>query len=249
MKISEVKAIIKFYLTAPTIRIEKIGKLLSRKQKQAIPDIFNPRRITYLCLIMKMAGSDKGLRGHHYTPFYSAIFPGNSRLKVKKVFELGVGTNNLNFPDNMGINGNPGASLRGWRLFFPKAKIFGADIDKDVLIQEQRISTYYCDVLNIKSINALWRKNPDLFGKFDLIIDDGLHTFKANTLFFENSIKKLKRGGVFIVEDVKNNEIPKWKRILPMYIKKYPDLIFSIFKVPHRSNPTDNTLFVAEKRY
>ena len=37
---------------------------------------------------------------------------------------------------------------------------------------------------------------------FDLIIDDGLHTFDASVTFFDNSFSKLKKTGVYIIEDV-----------------------------------------------
>ena len=36
---------------------------------------------------------------------------------------------------------------------------------------------------------------------FDIIID-GIHDYKGNINFFENSIEYLKKGGVYIIEDV-----------------------------------------------
>jgi hypothetical protein len=69
-------------------------------------------------------GSDKGgLSGHDnpypweshtYTDFYSLLFD-TSRAQVDLVFECRIGTNNTNFPSNMGSQGIPGASLRVWR--------------------------------------------------------------------------------------------------------------------------------------
>ena len=53
----------------------------------------------------------------------------------------------------MGINGKPGASLYGWSDFFPNSKIFGADIDINILFRTERIKTYYCDQLNPNDIN------------------------------------------------------------------------------------------------
>ena len=38
--------------------------------------------------------------------------------------------------------------------------------------------------------------------EFDLIIDDGLHTFNAGVTFFENSFSRLKKTGFYIIEDV-----------------------------------------------
>lgn len=45
----------------------------------------------------------------------------------------------------MGNNCRPCASIYGWKEFFQNSLIFGADIDKDILINEDRIKTYYCD--------------------------------------------------------------------------------------------------------
>ena len=106
------------------------------------------------------------------------------------MFELGLGTNNVNVTSNMGTNGRPGASLYGWSEFFPNSKIFGADIDKGILFNTDRIKTFYCD-----------QTNPDI------IIEDGLHTYEANVCFLENSIHKLKVNGYYIVEDIIYSDI------------------------------------------
>ena len=81
---------------------------------------------TELCKIMGKSGSDKGNinlsnTAHNYTILYDYLF---SHLKDKEIrlFELGLGTNNPNLPSSMGINGVPGASLYGWKEYFPKQK-------------------------------------------------------------------------------------------------------------------------------
>jgi hypothetical protein len=100
----------------------------------------------------------------------------------------------------MGVKGRPGASLRVWRDYFPNAQIVGADIDRDILFEEERISTFYCDQTKRSAIQELWSNVGDV--EFDLMIDDGLHTFEAGVSLFEGSIHKLKEGGVYIIEDV-----------------------------------------------
>jgi ubiquinone/menaquinone biosynthesis C-methylase UbiE len=42
---------------------------------------------------------------------------------------------------------------------------------------------------------------------FDLIIDDGLHTNDANITFFSESFKFLKPNGIYIIEDVSNDNL------------------------------------------
>jgi hypothetical protein len=162
-------------------------------------------------------GSDKGeLRpnghtyswpSHTYADFYSQLFS-HCRNNVKKVFECGLGTNNPNIPSTMGVFGKPGASLRMWRDYFPNATVYGADIDKDVLFQEERIKTYFVDQLNPATINELW--NQVGVADFDFMVDDGLHTFEAGSTLFTHSIDKLAQNGIYIIEDVSVDELLRY---------------------------------------
>ena len=65
-----------------------------------------------------------------------------------------------------------------------------------------RIKTFYLDQLNSNSIKSMW-ENIEV-EEFDIIIDDGLHEPEANYNFFINSFDKLKKDGVFVIEDVSN---------------------------------------------
>jgi hypothetical protein len=140
---------------------------------------------------------------HIYTDIYYLLFNLN-RQKINTVFELGIGTNNLRYRSNMGTKGTPGASLRMWRDFFPNAVIIGADVDRDILFQENRIETFYVDQTDESSISELWNK---IDHDFEIMIDDGLHSFEANINFLSNSFHKLKIGGVYLIEDIKNEEV------------------------------------------
>ena len=105
--------------------------------------------------------------------------------KVKKILEIGLGTDNVNLLSNMGINGKPGASLRAFRDFFKNSKIYGADIDKNILFDDLKIKTSYVDQTSEISIRKLFKK----FGSnFDLIIDDGMHSPSANLNLILSSI-------------------------------------------------------------
>ena len=110
----------------------------------------------------------------------------------------------------MGIHGKPGASLRVWKEYFPNAKIFGADIDRDILFQEERIETYFIDQTNADSINEFWKKVD--CDNFDIMIDDGLHTFNAGWTLFSHSINKLSTVGKYIIEDVSPQNLIAFKK-------------------------------------
>jgi hypothetical protein len=162
-----------------------------------------------ISLLCDLYGSDKstlssglkfsgGWDFHDYAPFYEMILS-PLRFKIKSVLEVGLGTNNANLTSSMGVQGRPGASLRVWRDYFPVATIIGADIDKEILFQEDRIFTFYCDQTDPESISRFFTQCP--IKRIELIIDDGLHTEEAAATFFENSYHKLIPGGRYFIED------------------------------------------------
>ena len=207
----------------------------------------NTSHINYHNILSKLCekyGSDKGFVNqsldkpynwtpHSYTSYYHSIFNLN-RENIQFVFECGLGTNNPNIKSNMTKNGSPGASLRVWRDYFFNAKIYGGDIDKDILFQEDRIKTYFVDQLNSNSIKSMWEKIDTKF--FDIIIDDGLHEPKANLNFFYNSYAKLKKNGVYIIEDVSNEHINNLFTELKNYDLEIVNLSNSYKKIYDNNN-------------
>lgn len=212
----------------------------------------NINEATELCEIMGNHKSDKGHKDiinswHNYTVFYYKLFE-PIRYNRLRIFELGLGTNNPYIPSNMGINGRPGASLYGWRDFFINSSIYGADIDHNILFNSERIKTFYCDQTNPHIIKYMWNE-PDLLENFDIIIEDGLHTFEANVCFFENSIHKLNNLGYYIIEDIKNTDIPSFINKINDWKNndKFAGLEFRLVQIPSYRNNSDNTLIVVHK--
>jgi SAM-dependent methyltransferase len=156
-----------------------------------------------LCDLMNQHGSNKADRVNHaYTPFYAALLRDES---VKLVFEAGIGSQKPSMPYQMRAHNVPGGSLRAWREFFPNVQIFGADLDPDVLFSEERIETFPLDILSVDSIRGMWssiQQRLPVDARFDLIVDDAHHSFRANTTFFANSFEMLRPGGIFIIEDL-----------------------------------------------
>ena len=108
----------------------------------------------------------------------------------------------------MGSLGHPGASLRVWRDYFPNAIIYGGDIDENILFTEERIKTFFIDQLDPTSIKSFWEKVDSK--DFDFIVDDGLHTFEAGITLFKNSIFKLSKTGIYVIEDVNIWDLPHY---------------------------------------
>ncbi len=216
--------------------------------------IFDHTKATELCEIMGRYNSDKGQLNiteshHNYTTFYNSIFE-PIRNNTLRVFELGLGTNYPDVKSNMcghTNGGSPGASLYGWREYFPNSLIYGADIDKRILFNCDRITTFYCDQTNPSSIHELWT-HDGLAEWFDIIIEDGLHEYDANVCFFENSIHKLKKGGYYIIEDILISDESRFLVKFEEWRNKYSDLSFTFIKIPSTKNPHDNNLVVITKK-
>jgi len=219
-------------------RIQRGGVCELANQLRSI-NVFAP---TEMCRVMTKFGSDKGHGYHNYTAIYSALL-GNLRDRPLRIFELGLGTNNPTLASTMGTHGLPGASLRAWRELFPHALIFGADIDRYILFEEDRIKTFYCDQLDSAAIRDLWSQ-PALKTGFDVIIDDGLHTFEANASFLDGSLEQLRPGGIFVIEDITREAIPRWLQLLETYAKRFPSHQFVLVDLPNFFNSWDNNLLV-----
>jgi hypothetical protein len=207
----------------------------------------NVLRPTRMCRVMKNYGSDKGgLKSwHNYTTVYSVIFH-KYRNQPVRIFEMGLGSNNPDILFTM-RNGRPGASLRAWRELFPRAHVYGADIDRESLFQEERIKTFYCDQLDHAVIRQLWSQ-PDLRDPLDIIIDDGLHTLEGNTSLLEISLDHLSPGGIYVVEDIEHGSVPSWyERIETVYSKQYPSYEFVFVALPNPHNDYDNNLLVIRR--
>lgn len=212
--------------------------------------VFDEKQSTPLCLIMNKNRSDKSLHynkgWHNYTTFYYSIFKDLCNEKLR-IFELGLGTNNINIPSNMGKCGRPGASLYGWSEFFPNSDIFGADIDSGILFNTDKIKTFYCDQRKSDIIKNMWNE-PNLQENFNIIIEDGLHTFDACVCFFENSIHKLKPNGYYIIEDVHKNYENLFINKIKEWETQYKDCLFKLLKISSTRNKKDNTLIVVFKK-
>ena len=157
---------------------------------------------------IKSAGHPYPWPSHSYSDYYRRLW-GHCRNSVTKVFECGLGPNNPNLTSSMGISGKPGASLRVWRDYFPKAFVYGADIDKDILFFEERIKTYYIDQTNPEAIAQFWSAVDET--DFDFMVDDGLHVFDHGACLFTHSIERLAPFGIYVIEDVQQNDLRKYK--------------------------------------
>jgi len=226
---------IRKFLRLLKYRIKFIAKNDNAKINYFVQSRFLDKSLTDL---MNYYGSDKGGfdKDHNFSDYYSTIFF-DKKESVKNILEIGLGTNNIKVPSNMGLQGKPLASLRAWKDYFANANVYGADIDKEILKNEDRIKTFYVDQTNAISISELYKNIGNI--NFDIIIDDGLHEYNANICLFENSFKYLSKQSIYIIEDVFFKDKKKFFEYFQS--RNYN---FSIIDIFHKNNISNNCLIV-----
>jgi len=142
--------------------------------------------------LMYKYGSDKSKDDHAYTNIYQLLF-NPIQYKVKKVLELGIAA---------------GQSLQAWREYFPNAQITGVDPNLNPKVKENldRMSRVDYALFNILTDGITQDEikeelRADL-ESFDIIIDDGPHTFSSQRDFLVRLFPFLKPGGIYIIEDI-----------------------------------------------
>lgn len=212
-------------MLSETRRIE----LLNHHQ-HSMQFFYHKNQQSELALLCDKYGSAKGTvdatavqHRPNYADFYELIFWQN-RESIKSVLECGIGYDDPTAEKSHGSNGYPGASLRVWLDYFPNAEIVGLDIAENVLFSEERITTYQVDQTSPNSIASFKAKCNRTF---DIIIDDGLHTFIAGKILFENIIDRLANDGYYIIEDVHGKSVRLFAEYFASLNEKYQVCFFN----------------------
>lgn len=200
------------------------------------------QRTSDLTEIMNSNGSEKGGGHHNYTELYEALFE-TIREEKLHVLEIGIGSVNPRIPSNMsGSQGGkyrPGASLRGWRQYFPNSRIYGCDIDREILFHDDRITTFYMNQLDPHSIHEAIGSKERMY---DIVIDDGLHYFPVNFAVMKQILPKLKPDGIYIIESiVQFDQQVQNDPITMLYDIKYVE-------IPNPRNRVDNNILIVRKK-
>jgi hypothetical protein len=132
--------------------------------------------------IAKLYGTDKSSDHHNYCEKYEKYLPFN-RYDVLKILEIGV---------------LHGQSLKMWKDYFYRSIIVGIDIVPSCKIyEEDRIKIEVGSQTDGNFLGAVCQ----LHGPFDMMIDDGSHMNSHVIYSFEELFKRLRPGGVYVVED------------------------------------------------
>jgi len=82
-------------------------------------------------------------------------------------------------------------------------------LTKNILFQSERIKTCYVDQLEYRTFSNISNNFGNI--KFDLIIDDGLHSIGANLNTLLYSLENLNKNGWIVIEDIHIKD--NWKSI------------------------------------
>lgn len=192
-----------FWINGASNFIDNMNDLI--KFTKYVPNIynssdFNNERTVEIKELFEKHGSDKFI--HDYYTYYSNVLSNVSNIDL---LEIGLGTKEPNLPStmyfykqDMNFESIPCGCLRTFRDFLnDESQIYGADIDKNILISERNIHTQYVDQLNKQSLNDLFPEKC-----FDIIIIDGLHHITADVNSIICLLNRINSGGQIIIEDI-----------------------------------------------
>ena len=127
-------------------------------------------------------GSGEKGTAHSYIENYYHYKFDQIRLNKLNILEIGVST---------------GLSLEMWSEYFPNSNIIGVELDNiNYKPSNDRIKLIIGDGTDSKTFQNI----KDL----DIVIDDGSHIFTDQIFSYAILYDRLKKGGVYIIEDVKN---------------------------------------------
>jgi 23S rRNA U2552 (ribose-2'-O)-methylase RlmE/FtsJ len=93
-----------------------------------------------------------------------------------------------------------GASIAAFREYFPKAKIYGIDVDPHCKVFDNPSKNIFVEIMSQTdeaAINAFLKDT-----KFDIILDDASHVNKFTIASYNILNNRIKSNGLYIIEDL-----------------------------------------------
>src|SRR5262249_6338050 len=123
-------------------------------------------------------------------------------------------------------------------------QIYGADIDRDILFEEERIRTFWTDQRDPEAIRNLWGELDDV--TFDMIVDDGLHEASANLCFLMESFARVKPGGLYVIEDILPQDVELIDCAARVMAPVCTGVVLEL--LAHPRNWVDNRLLILQRK-
>lgn len=129
---------------------------------------------------------------HWYAQHYERHF---APLRHKRLNILEIGVGGWKDPE-LG-----GGSLRMWRTYFPRSRIYGIDVCDKTPHDERRIKTFMGSQVDEQFLDELVR----IIGRLDIVIDDGSHLNQHVLRTFELLFPRLSQDGIYVIEDTQTS--------------------------------------------
>jgi|ERR1044071_3181138 demethylmacrocin O-methyltransferase len=169
-------------------RISRFQALKFRGSQHFLYRIFIGSNLKALATIY---GTDKW-GTHWYAQHYETHFAPLRRKRLN-ILEIGIGGY-----DDPQAGGN---SLRAWRTYFPKSRIYGIDIHDKSLHDERRIKTFRGSQVDEDFLAEVLKT----IGRVDIVIDDGSHENEHVLCTFKYLFPRLSENGIYVIEDTQTS--------------------------------------------
>ncbi|MEV0569495.1 hypothetical protein [Dactylosporangium sp. NPDC050588] len=97
-----------------------------------------------------------------------------------------------------------GASLEMWKRYFPRALVFGIDIEDKRFLETQRLRTFRGNQADPEFLSKVLEET----GELDIVIDDGSHFNSDQIKSFEFLFPRLAADGLYVIEDMETSYWP-----------------------------------------
>ena len=131
--------------------------------------------------------------GHHrYAQHYERHL---AHLRWNRINILEIGIGGYDDP-SLG-----GGSLRMWRTYFPRARVFGIDIYDKTLHDERRIRTFKGSQADGRFLETVVKT----IGRIDVVIDDGSHMNEHVLYALRFLFPRMSQEGLYVIEDTQTS--------------------------------------------
>jgi len=169
---------------------------------------------------------------HSYLDTYTMLFS-SKKETAKNVLEIGI---------------QRGGSIKLWRDYFTNAIVYGIDVEK---LEPQVPSCLQTDssvvlYTEVDAYNTIWVKEKfiDTGLKFDILIDDGPHSYISMVRFIELYLPILEQNGILVIEDIPELQWTEGLRnVVPEQYRKY----VHIYDLRGNKGRYDDIMFVINK--
>jgi cephalosporin hydroxylase len=166
---------------------------------------------------------------HTYIDIYENLFQ-SKKETAKNVLEVGI---------------LMGGSIKLWDDYFTNAQVYGLDIMPfDQVWNEIKNKESITLYTSTDAYKKEFVESTLASKKFDILIDDGPHTFESIKAFLHLYSPLLAEDGILIIEDI---QVPHWIDLLKESTPEHLKPFINVFDLRSKKGRYDDILFVIDR--